>query len=162
MKNIKNKIVISAQQLIERLQAEYPKFIGRRATIEEIKELQNKLTINLPDWYIDLYSNVEIIDAEFGFQEFEVDGDYDGISYLIVGDIKAILEESLEYIPGMNVLEKGYIFFGSCSHGSGDSLFLNLMNEENHDPPVFRIYHDDNSIDQISNSISELLINAKV
>lgn len=159
---MKNNIIIAAQQLIAKLKKQYPQYTGRTTSIEELQELQNKLNIKLPEWYIELYSCVNIIDAEFGFQEFEADGEYEGISFLIIGDIKDILNESLYYSPGLNVLEKGYVFFGSCSHGSGDPVFLNIKNEEKQDPPVFRIYHDDNSIIEISNSISELFNNAKV
>ncbi|MCL6603727.1 MAG: SMI1/KNR4 family protein [Paenibacillus sp.] len=159
---MKNNITIVAQQLIAKLKKQYPLFTGRTTSIGELQDLQKNINIKLPEWYFDLYSSVNLIDAEFGFREFEADGDYDGISFIIVGDIKDILDESLKYSPGMNVLEEGYIFFGSCSHGSGDPIFLNIKIENEQDPPVFRIYHDDNSIVQISNSLSELFNNAKI
>jgi hypothetical protein len=159
---MKYNISIAAQQLIARMKKQYPQFNGRTASIDELLDLENKINLKLPEWYIQLYASVNIIDAEFGFQEFETAGDYDGISFIIVGGIKDILDECLKYSPGMDVLEEGYIFFGSCSHGSGDPVFLNIKNEDDQDTPVYRIYHDDNSTVQISSSLSELFINAKV
>ena len=76
MKTIKNNITIAAQQLITRIKKQYPNFTGRIASIRELLDLQENINMKLPEWYIDLYSSVNIIDAEFGFQEFEADKDY--------------------------------------------------------------------------------------
>lgn len=96
---MRNKIIIAAQQLVARLKEQFPQYIGRTASVEELQELQKNLNLKLPEWYIALYSSVHIIDAEFGFQEFEADEDYDGISFLCVGEIRDILDESLKYSP---------------------------------------------------------------
>ncbi|WP_040948954.1 SMI1/KNR4 family protein [Gorillibacterium massiliense] len=153
-------VIEEARRLISRIKEKYPVFQGRTANYEEVINFQNKLGRRLPDWFIKLYTQVPIIDAEFGFQEFEPDGEYDGISYAIWGDISSILEESFMYEPGVSVLEQGYIFIASCSGGSGDHIFINLNHEGNQDPGIYRIYHDDHSKIRISERLTDFFINA--
>lgn len=149
-------IVIEALRLIEKIKVQYPTFVGRTATEQEIVDLELALKIKLPDWYRDLYLNVPIIDAEFGLQEYQVEDDFDGVSYMIWGDIGTVIQESMEYVPGIHVREKGYLFVASCSHGSGDPIFINLNTS---DHSVFRIYHDDTSVVQIADCLSNLFKN---
>jgi hypothetical protein len=117
------------------------------------------LNINLPNWFIELYTTVPIIGAEFGVQENESDEAYDGISYIIWRDVNDIIEESTEYEPGMIALNEGYVFVASCSHGSGDPIFLNLNLEE---PRLFRIYHDDFTKAQLKENLVSLFKSAVI
>lgn len=152
-----NNIIIEAKKLEERIKLKYPDFIGKKATENELAKLEKELKIKLPEWYVELYKTVPLINAEFGIQEDEADEDYDGVSYMILEGIDDIINESTNYEPGMSVLEDGYIFFASCSHGSGDPIFINLSSKQ---PSVFRIYHDDYSKNQLAEDLTSLFKNA--
>jgi hypothetical protein len=154
-----NEIIIEAKRLIERIKLKYPDFVGKTVSDSDIAKLERKLNIKLPKWYIELYTTVPLIDAEFGVQEDEPEEDYDGISYMIWGDINDIIEESTEYEPGLSSLNDGYVFVASCSHGSGDPIFLKLSSEEQR---VFRIYHDDFTKAQLEENLVTLFKNAVI
>ncbi|WP_019636535.1 SMI1/KNR4 family protein [Paenibacillus fonticola] len=153
-------LIHSAEGLIEKVKEKYPDYKGKIATIEEMESLQNQLGIILPKDLIHLYTAVPIIDAEFGFQEYEPEPDFDGISYILWGGIKDILDESLRYQPGIHVLKEGYLFVANCSHGSGDPIFIKFEEEGKYG--VYRIFHDDISISKVSDSLTELFYNAKL
>jgi len=138
MKN--NEVIIEAERLVERIKLKYPEFVGKTATKSELANLEKELKIKLPEWYIKLYTTVPLIDAEFGIQEYEPDEDYDGVSYIIWGRVDDIIDESTKYEPGISLIGDGYVFSASCSHGSGDPIYLKLSSKQ---PSVFRIYHDD-------------------
>ncbi|CAH1203841.1 hypothetical protein PAECIP111891_02444 [Paenibacillus allorhizoplanae] len=152
-----NEIIFEAQSLVERIKTKYPKFVGQIASKADIIELERKLKTKLPEWFYELYTTVPIIDAEFGVQENEPDDDYDGISYMMWGDVNSIIQECTEYEPGISVLQDGYIYIATCSHGSGDPIFINLNTEE---PKVFRIYHDDFRNVLLAGSLVDLFKNA--
>jgi len=46
----------------------------------EMSELQARLTIPLPDWYVYLLSTYPIAGAEIAYPRYEAKGDYDGMS----------------------------------------------------------------------------------
>lgn len=152
-----NEIILESHRLVEKIKIKYPNFIGRTASKADINELEGIIKRKLPEWYFELYSTIPIIDAEFGVQENEPDDKYDGVSYLMWGDIKSVIQESTEFEPGISVLKDGYLYIASCSHGSGDPIFINVNTEE---PKVFRIYHDDFSKSLLAESLADLLKNA--
>ncbi|MGN7356902.1 hypothetical protein ACTHPF_06010 [Paenibacillus sp. SAF-054] len=100
-----HNILIESENLLKRIKEKYPVYEGRRANRVELQELQRRLDFNLPDWYFDLYLNHSIIDSEFGFQEDEPEEDYDGISFVIWGDIKSVIQESFEFEPGISMMQ---------------------------------------------------------
>ncbi|GAB6988694.1 hypothetical protein JCM16418A_07440 [Paenibacillus pini] len=153
-----NQIVQEASNLIQRIKDRYPAFQGRKATIEDIHQLQEQLKVKLPSWYLELYCSVPLIDAEFYFQEYEAEGDYDGKSCVMIGDIQSILDEGTNFAPGMFLKKEEFIYFATCSHGSGDPIFLNLNSLD--EPSVYRVYHDDISMVKVSEKLSEFLNNA--
>ncbi len=155
MKNI--KIYSEAQHLVERIKLKYPGFSGKTASHNDIVKLERELKIKLPEWYIQLYSNVPLIDAEVGVQEYEPDEGYDGVSYMMWGNVDDIIEESTKCEPGASVLKGGYIFAASCSHGSGDPIFIKINSDE---PRVYRIYHDDFTKVQLGENLTSLFKNA--
>jgi hypothetical protein len=152
-----NEMIIEAQKLVERIKLKYPEFVGKTASESELAKLERKLKIKLPEWYIELYTTVPIIDAELGIQEDEPDEDYDGVSYIICGGVDDIIDESTKYEPGISVLKDGYVFLASCSHGSGDPIYIKLSSKQ---PSVFRIYHDDFSKNQLAEDLASLFKNA--
>nr|WP_256371026.1 SMI1/KNR4 family protein [Psychrobacillus sp. OK028] len=108
------------------MKLKYPDFVGKTATESDLTRLEKELKIKLPEWYIELYTTVPLIDAEFGIQEDEPDEDYDGVSYIIWGGVDDIIDESTKYEPGISALEDGFVFLASCSHGSGDPIYAKL------------------------------------
>lgn len=50
------------------------------------------------------------------------------------------LSESQDAYPGLAVAADGFVPVGSCSIGSGDPYFINLVDGEG--GPLYRIYHD--------------------
>ncbi|MDQ0201865.1 SMI1/KNR4 family protein [Neobacillus ginsengisoli] len=154
---INNEIIIEAKRLVERIKLKYPDFVSKTASERELAKLERELKIKLPEWYIELFTTVPLIDAELGIQEDEPDEDYDGISYIIWGGVDDIIDESNKYEPGISVLKDGYVFLASCSHGSGDPIYIKLSSMQ---PSVFRIYHDDFSKNQLADDLTSLFKNA--
>lgn len=134
------EIISEATRLYERLNAKYTQNTIRAASADEINQLQMRLGNKVPNWFIELISQVPLIGAEFGFHEFEPAESFDGVSYMIWADPNTIIEESLDYIPGRAIFEHGFICVASCSHGSGDPFFIQIGNDEN--PKVYRVFHD--------------------
>jgi hypothetical protein len=157
MKN--NEAIIEAKRLVERIKLKYPDFVGKSATESDLAKLEKELKIKLPEWYIELYTTVPLIDAEFGIQEDEPDEDYDGFSYIIWGGVDDIINESKKYEPGISVIEDGFVFLASCSQGSGDPIYIKLNTKQ---PSVFRIYHDDYSKNQLADDLTSLFKNATI
>jgi hypothetical protein len=159
--SLDNDVVTESQKLVSRIKEKYPIFEGRSTSKEELIKLQDRFGIKLPDWYFNLYLNVPIIDAEFGFQEYEPEDDYDGISFVIWGDVESIIQECFQFEPGISMLKEGFIFVASCSHGSGDPIYINL-NENQNDPGVYRIYHDDYEVVKVNSRLSEFFKQAVI
>src|SRR5688572_7387120 len=97
-----NEIPLEAKQLVDRIRLKYPNFVGKTASECDITKIEKELKIKLPEWYIELYTTVPIISAEFGIQEDEPDEDCDGISYMIWGGVDDIIDESTKYEPGIS------------------------------------------------------------
>lgn len=70
-----------------------------------------------------------------GIPEFELDDDFDGISFMIWEGVDDIIDDSTKYEPGISALKDGFIFVASCSHGSGDPIFINVTSDQ---PGLFR------------------------
>lgn len=153
-----NQIIQEAIDLVQRIKDKYPAFQGRTAKLEDVHQLQDQLKVKLPTWLIELYVSIPIIGVEFYFQEYEADGDYDGRSCVMIGDIQSILDECTKFAPGIFLQKDEFIYFASCSHGSGDPIFLKLNSLE--EPEVYRVFHDDISKIKVSEKLSEFLKNA--
>lgn len=153
----KNEIPLEAKQLVDRIRLKYPNFVGKTASESDITKIEKELKIKLPEWYIELYTTVPIISAEFGIQGDEPDEDYDGISYMIWGGVDEIIDESTKYEPGISALKDGYVFVASCSHESGDPIYIKLSSIQTR---VFRIYHDDLTKVQLVEDVASLFKNA--
>ncbi|WP_438298113.1 SMI1/KNR4 family protein [Sporosarcina sp. FA15] len=154
-----NEITSEARRLVDRIKMKYPDFVGKTVCESDIAKLEKELKIKLPNWYIELYTTVPLIDTEFGVQEDEPDEDYDGISYMICGGVDDIIEESTEFEPGISALKDGYVFLAICSHGSGDPIYVKLNSDETR---VYRIYHDDLTKAQLVENLASLFKNAIV
>jgi len=152
-----NEIILEARRLVDRIKIKYPDFVGKTVSESDIAKLEKELKIKLPNWYIELYTTVPLIDTEFGVQEYEPDEDYDGISYMICGGVHDIIEESTEFEPGISALKDGYVFLASCSHGSSDPIYVKLNSDETR---VYRIYHDDLTKAQLVENLASLFKNA--
>ncbi|WP_147533303.1 SMI1/KNR4 family protein [Bacillus marasmi] len=152
-----DKIIFEAKCLVNRIKLKYPNFVGKIVSDTEIEKIEKDLNIKLPEWYIALYKTVPLINSEFGIPEFEPDEDFDGISYIIWDGVDDIIDECTKYEPGISALKDGFIFVASCSHGSGDPIFIKLNSNQ---PSVFRIYHDDLTKVQLVDNLAYLFKNA--
>jgi hypothetical protein len=121
------EIILEAQKLIQKIKGQYPAFVGRTATDQEILDLEYALRIKLLAWYRDLYLKVPIIDAEFGFQEYPEEDGYDGVSYMMWGALDTVLQESTAYVPGKDVREKGLLLLQVALMGAGIRFLLTLI-----------------------------------
>lgn len=152
-----NEITLEARRLVDKIKMKYPDFVGKTISESDIEKLEVELKLKLPNWYIELYTTVPLIDTEFGIQEFEPDENYDGISYMICDGVDDIIEESTQFEPGMSALKDGYVFLASCSHGSGDPIYVKLNPDQ---ARVYRIYHDDFTENQLVENLASLFKNA--
>lgn len=57
------EIIYEAKQLVERIKLRYPNFVGKTVRESDIAKLEKALSIKLPEWYFELYTNVPLIDA---------------------------------------------------------------------------------------------------
>ncbi|RHW43344.1 hypothetical protein D1B31_01360 [Neobacillus notoginsengisoli] len=152
-----DEIIIQAKRLVERINLKYPDFLGKTAKESDLAKLEKELKIKLSEWYIELYTTAPLIEAEFGIQEDEPDEEYDGVSYIEWGGVDDIIKESTKYEPGISVIKDGFVFLASCSHGSGDPIYVKLSSKQ---PKVFRIYNDDYSKNQLAEDLVSLFKNA--
>lgn len=113
------------------------KLKGKNLSLDELSDIQKSMDITLPNWYIEMMLNGFLINTEFEYKEYD-DDDYR--SDIKISDYKTILSEINEAYPGIEIKSMGYINFGVCLQGSGDQIFINLL--ENNNPQVLRIYHN--------------------
>ncbi len=83
--------------------------------------------------------------------------DFDGISFMIWEGVDDIIDESTKYESGISALKDGFIFVASCSHGSGDPIFIQLSSDQ---PSLFRIYHEELTKFQLVENLTYLFKNA--
>ena len=112
---------------------------GRTLTADE----RNRLTAALPVypiWLLDLLSAFPLCGLELGWQAYDPEPDFDGVSWVEVSNAEGILWESLEGYPGLAILPAGYVNFGGDASGGGDPYFIPI--DEGVDPPLYQVYHD--------------------
>jgi hypothetical protein len=111
---------------------------GRTLTAEERQRVAAGLPV-YPAWLLNLLSTLPLCNLRLGWQAFDPEPGFDGISWVEVSDAEGILSESLELYPGLAICSAGYVNFGG-SDGTGDPYFLCAHQGE--DPPLYEVYHD--------------------
>lgn len=114
-------------------------FIGRTATSEEIALLHTNFGKILPDWYRSLIAKVPLIHMEIGWQAFQPEGAFDGITYVEIYQPRDMIYESFKAYPGIPILEHGYVCIGGDPIGSGDPYFVHFQSNQS---AVYQIFLD--------------------
>jgi hypothetical protein len=110
---------------------------GKRLDVEQIALIQESMEMELPNWYVEMMLNHDLINIEFEYLEYENE---DMKSSISISNFNTIQSEINEAYPGLEIKSMGYINFGTCLEGSGNPIFINL--KENDNTPVIRVYHD--------------------
>ena len=161
---MKSEVEGSLITLLERVSK-----VGRKATFEEIKYINQKCNNIIPDWYAELLIRYPICGLELGWQQFEPEEDFDEVNWMVWSNPEMMQSEMIEAYPGIAIYKYGYMNIASCSHGSGDPYFMNINESKN--PPVLQVFHDvsDNyevivkqGIDIIAGRLSDFFKNAIV
>ncbi|MDC5806206.1 hypothetical protein OPW36_13040 [Vibrio europaeus] len=109
--------------------------------------------IYIPDYWLDFISKNNLSN-----KSFEIPDDFDlsglGADFKVFARSE-IDDETSNYYPGINVVKSGYIAVACCLCGSGDPYFINVNDGEN--GKLYRVYHDDNSIDIVVNNYKDIL-----
>jgi hypothetical protein len=124
--------------LIEILEKNKHLFYGKVQSQNEIDFLINQLPkIIIPNWFLELLKKYPLAGVKFSLR---ADEDESGLGVdLKWYDAKEIVDEAMNYYPGLAVIKFGYLPVGSCLVGSGDPYFIKF---ENNDPSIVRIPHD--------------------
>ncbi|MGG3654737.1 hypothetical protein CN568_23210 [Bacillus pseudomycoides] len=129
---IKNELYESALEMIKR-----SKISTRVASVTEINLLKEELGKNLPDWLINLMSQVPICSSHLVVpvtvenEEFKL-----LIDFL---DPKELIQENKFLVPGCAVFSRGYFCIGVES-GIGNPYAINIR--EGNNPPVYLLDHE--------------------
>jgi len=114
--------------------------MGQRISAAELKELQSKLTVSLPEWYFELFSSFPLAGLSLDVPVYESDNDDDGYMTVKIGTARGIYEETEQCYPGIAIREVGYVCLALDMTGGGDPYFMKVTEDDN--PPVYQVYHD--------------------
>lgn len=129
---VENELYESALELTRR-----SKISARVASITEINLLRDELGENLPEWLINLMSQVPICSSQLVVpyagenEEFEL-----LIDFL---DPSELIQENKSLVPGCAVFNKGYLCIG-VENGVGNPYAINIR--EGNNPTVYLLDHD--------------------
>lgn len=141
---------------------------GKKVSSDEIKELQSRLELRLPEWYLELMSKYPLAGLDLDYPLNEAEADDDGYRPIKMATTTDIYSESVECYPGLAMTELGYACLAIDPTGSGDPYFLKVAGGDN--PPVYQVYHDVSDIGteieakgmvKIANSLSEFFGKAR-
>ncbi|HVU95663.1 MAG TPA: SMI1/KNR4 family protein [Puia sp.] len=141
---------------------------GKTVSSADINELQSKLTVPLPEWYVEIMSAYPLAGLSLNYPLYEAKGDDDGYCRIKIATVKDIYSESVECYPGLAITELGYAFLAIDPTGGGDSYFMKVAEGDN--PSVYQVYHDVSDIGteieamgmvKIANSLSEFFGKAR-
>jgi hypothetical protein len=113
---------------------------GRRVSHAEIKELQARLTVPLPDWYVELLLTYPLAGLFLDYPLYEAEGEYDGFFSIEIANLQNIYSETEECHPGLAIKELGYACLAIDPTGGGDPYFMRVVEGDN--PSVYQVYHD--------------------
>lgn len=141
------KLREAALELVNRAGAAGHK--GKTANKRQIAALVKDAKGQIPAWFVELLTTIPLCGLELGWQASNPKADYDGVAWMTWSDAANIRSESLEYYPGLAILEHGYVNVASDPEGSGDPYFIHAGKSD--DPPLYQVFHD------VSDEASEIL-----
>ncbi|MEH7052427.1 SMI1/KNR4 family protein [Bacillus pseudomycoides] len=129
---IKNELYESALEMIKR-----SKISARVASVTEIDLLREELGKNLPDWLINLMSQVPICSSHLVVPFTVEDEEFKLLIDFL--EPKELIQENKFLVPGCAVFNKGYLCIGVES-GIGNPYAINIR--EGNNPPVYLLDHE--------------------
>ncbi|WP_129692040.1 SMI1/KNR4 family protein [Gottfriedia acidiceleris] len=129
---VKNELYESALEMIKR-----SKISARVASVTEINLLRDELGGNLPDWLINLMSQLPICSSNLVVPFAVEDEEFELLIDFL--DPKELIEENKSLVPGCAVFNRGYLCIGVES-GIGNPYAINIS--EGNNPPVYLLDHE--------------------
>jgi len=114
---------------------------GSKVSPSDFQSLIDSLPPTLvPDWLAMIMQDHPLSGVSFSLSE---DDDESGLGAELMWYSPAqMMEEALQYYPGMAVAKLGYLPVATCLIGSGDPYFLRLKGDGADDPALVRVPHD--------------------
>ena len=132
---IPKTIRAGAEKLIERLQSH-----GTLAAPKALEELNTPDGVHLPQWLIELLSELPLAGIQIGVTVTDKLGGLHNEPVMFeLGDAALITEINTTSYPGMYLFPRGYVAIGCGIEWAGDVLVL-ATNAE--DPPAYQVWHD--------------------
>jgi len=128
----------SARDLVERAAAK-----GQLGSVVERTALESVARETrgcIPLWYIDLLCEVPLAGLVLGWQAYEPDEEWDGVSWMEWSNAQHMRAECLEAYPGIAILQRGYVSVALDLDGGGDPYFI--PTDQGEDPPLYQVFHD--------------------
>lgn len=122
----------AAQKFVERAVAAGQ--TGRIADRAALAALNAETGGRMPEWLIALLASVPLCGLMSDWQTHERCGSLEWF------DAHGIRSESLEFYPGLAIVERGFLCIGGDPTGSGDPYCI--PTDRGEDPPVYQVYHD--------------------
>lgn len=161
---MKELILESGKELINK--ANQKKIQGFKMKLEDIKEIEEKIKTNLPSWYIELVTNLEIVNLKTMYHENESENEWKYYEMKIATK-EDMIREATAY-PGCNLIKYGYVCFGISRYGA-DNFYINTKNGDKvkiiqffHDVDYEKIDDVNENQELISSSIVEYFKKAKI
>ncbi|MFN7117730.1 MAG: hypothetical protein ACK4TA_13090 [Saprospiraceae bacterium] len=161
---------------IEAFIQRYPQIekVGKRASLEEIENVNPEIRDLLPEWLLQLlihYPIAEIIISipyDFGQPKLkELPFDERPLLKIKMNSLAVIEQEATEYFPGCELINDGFICIAKDEFSTGEGIYIDLRIE---DPALLLVFHDlgennreliDNA-DKLLDKFSDLFVNGKI
>ena len=142
---------------------------GQTVSINDLTELNNKLSNSLPEWFIKMYSHFPLSGSQLDFPQYEPEEDYEGCVSLELATPQNIYDEMELCYPGITIKDLGYFCIAVDLAGSGDQYYTTTRQGDN--PPVFQVFHDvsdegeeieKHGMEMIADTLSDFFAKARV
>ncbi len=145
-------VFTAACNLVERAKAHG--HVGTMSAASSWEQLNSELGGVIPSWYVELVTTIPLCNLEFGWQECEPEGNYDGVAWLQWLDVQELRGTLLNYPIASSLLKQSYLCVAHCSHGSDDEYFLPI--DQGNNPPLYQVDHEE-AIYQIEGEATDVM-----
>lgn len=111
---------------------------GRLLSQPEGEKLRLHFKARLPEWYIELLSEVPLVECEL--EILTADDDCLSVQWM---SSQHMIQEDGEACPGVVARTAGFVPVANCSVGTGDPYFVRFDGD---DPAVWKVSHDSQGI----------------
>ncbi len=113
--------------------------VGEVCDREALRALNERADGAIPAWYIDLLATFPLAGLELGWQSFDPEPDFDGMTWIVIADVHMLEAIMLDAYPGMYLYGHGYLPFAYGSLNAGNVFVLETASG---DPPIYEVWHD--------------------